>query len=239
MKVSCLGTGSSGNCYHVKFESGATVILDAGVQPKKLLDKRISMTDTLVLVTHEHKDHIGYSDEMKYKYGALIGIPEGVEAFIRQADYIFKPNVLKTIGDLIIIPFSVIHEAVNPLGYFVSDGEESLIYITDAGVIPEHITEEVNVLIIEANYTQSALQDQTLLPYVVGRVTSGFGHLSVDQASEFAEYYLDDLDLLLLTHISKKAFDIEEYKQSDEISMTFKEKAIIAEAGGEYFSLPF
>lgn len=238
MKIVCLGNNSHGNCYYVKFDSGEAVILDAGVDPKSLIDRSLSMTETLVLVTHEHSDHSKYARQMRNKYGAEVGVSQGTEAVIK-ADYILKPNVWRDLGGLSIVPFPVIHEGINPVGYYVTDGDEGLLYITDAGVVPDHLMDDVDVLIIEANYTQSALQSDDVSPYVVGRVSSGFGHLSARQASEFSEYYMDRLDLLLITHVSGSNFDMDDYLQDKEISQSFKDMAIFTEVGGEYNSLPF
>ena len=239
MRITCLGNNSRGNCFHVRFDSGQSVILDAGSDPRKLLGKGLSMTETLVLVTHEHSDHSKYARQMRNKYGAEVCVSEGTEAVIR-ADYILKPYVWRELGGLSIVPFPVIHEGINPVGYYVTDDQESLIYITDSGVVPDHLMDEVDVLIIEANYTQQVLEeDQAINPYVVGRVSSGFGHLSARQADEYAQHYLGRLDLLLLTHMSSTNFHMDNYLQDKEISQSFKDQAIFTELGGEYDSLPF
>lgn len=239
MKISCLGTGSKGNSFHVRFENGSEVILDAGVPPHRFLDQRISMVDVLVLITHEHQDHIAYADKMRSSYGAKLGVSKGTEKFLSKVDYIFLTNHRTEAEGLTIIPFRVIHEGVNPVGYYVSDGNESLIYITDAGMIPKRFADKIDVLIIEANYTPLSVQAENANAYVAGRVISGFGHLSVQQAYEYAEPYLEDLDLLILTHVSKRSFDHEEYRAMQSISDEFKVKARFAESGKVYESLPF
>lgn len=238
MKVTCLGTGSSGNCFHVEFDNGENVILDAGIKPSVLIDHGIGIVDSLILVTHEHGDHIKFADEMVERFSARVVVSERTDKFIKRPYMVLEADKRVQIDGLQIVPFKVIHNAENPVGYYVSDGFESLVYITDAGVLPQLRFGNVDVLMIEANYTEQALEEN-VNSFVFGRVSSGFGHLSVEQAFQFAEPYLDKLDLLLLTHVSKHSFCQIEYHGNGKISKAFKKKAIIAESGKEYLSLPF
>lgn len=73
MKLKCIATGSSGNCYLLTSNSGETLILDCGIpikEIKKGLDWNIK--DVVgVLCTHKHLDHSKPLDNFKkcqYRY---------------------------------------------------------------------------------------------------------------------------------------------------------------------------
>lgn len=73
MKLKCISTGSSGNCYLLHADNGETLILDCGIgikEIKKGLDWNIK--DVVgVLCTHKHLDHSKSLDNFKkcqYRY---------------------------------------------------------------------------------------------------------------------------------------------------------------------------
>ena len=59
MKLKCIATGSTGNCYLLTSDSGETLILDCGI-PIKEIKKGLNwnIKDVVgVLCTHKHLDH--------------------------------------------------------------------------------------------------------------------------------------------------------------------------------------
>ena len=71
LKLKCLATGSSGNCYLLSTEN-ETLILDCGI-PIKEIKKGLDFDFSKVVgcvVTHSHKDHSASVDELK-----KLGIP--------------------------------------------------------------------------------------------------------------------------------------------------------------------
>lgn len=85
MKVSILGSGSSGNSIFVE-NDGIKLLVDAGFSCKKIeeklkcIDRNINEIDAL-LITHEHTDHIQGAGIISRKYDIPIYItPESYAA---------------------------------------------------------------------------------------------------------------------------------------------------------------
>ncbi|TYP93752.1 phosphoribosyl 1,2-cyclic phosphate phosphodiesterase [Fodinibius salinus] len=137
----------------------SSIIIDTGPEFRlQTLRSGISAVD-LVLVTHEHMDHIAGLDDLRpfcYKQGQSIpvyGSKECLEAIRRRFEYMFGPNRypgatdidLRNITDSIhfrdvnITPLPAIHGKVNVLGYRVND----VSYLTDVKAIPDKTKQKV------------------------------------------------------------------------------------------------
>ena len=123
-----LYSGSSGNCLFVQY--GATrLLIDAG-KSGKMIDEALDMigvdgnTIDAILITHEHIDHISgagvlcrkhkipvYATEMTWNaMDAKVGKipPELRRTFDTFSDFY--------IGDVGVVPFSIPHDAADPVG---------------------------------------------------------------------------------------------------------------------------
>ena len=123
MKLICLGSGSSGNCYILDGGDEA-LIVEAGLPfmaVKKALDFNIRKI-VGVVVSHEHKDHSGHADEYE-----KAGIP------------VWKPydgEVPDThFGGFVVSPFDLIHD-VPCCGFYIQHSDMgSMIYASDTEYI--------------------------------------------------------------------------------------------------------
>jgi phosphoribosyl 1,2-cyclic phosphodiesterase len=70
-----------------------------------------------------------------------------------------KHGVKFNVGDFEVIPFNLEHDADEPLGFFISGGGESLAFITDTGYCRYLMPKPVNVLMVEANFSDEILRD--------------------------------------------------------------------------------
>lgn len=237
MIITCIGQGSQGNCFHVRFDNGETCYLDAGMPPKALLENGDAIAGVPVFVTHEHGDHAKYAKELYRKYGAII--------YSRRMtlEALGMGHVLTNTTQIHVRTIPVIHNAVDPVCFYLECAGESLLYLVDAGQVPDVSDLRPDVLIVEANYTPKRLQaniEQSDSDLFVGaRVSSGFGHLSANQACEVAKPMLPSLDMLLLTHISERNFDYDELLADPTISQEFKDLATVAQPNEVMQSIPF
>lgn len=107
----------------------------------------------LVLITHEHMDHIAGLDDLRpfcYKQEQTIPVysnQSSLEAIRRRFEYMFGPdrypgatsiglqqiNAVMNFRDLTITPLPALHGKVNVLGYRIND----LSYLTDIKAIPD------------------------------------------------------------------------------------------------------
>jgi phosphoribosyl 1,2-cyclic phosphodiesterase len=112
------------------------------------------------------------------------------------------------VGDIGVLPFTIPHDAADPVGFtFTAEGIK-LGYVTDLGYLPASVREHLrgcDGLMIESNHDLEMLR---IGPYpwaVKQRVMSRVGHLSNEQLAEFlATDYDGGAAFLILAHLSEQ-----------------------------------
>lgn len=111
------------------------------------------------------------------------------------------------IGDLLIRSFSVSHDTADPVGFVVSDGQNSIGYCTDTGKVSHLIARRLrgcNSLILEFNHNLEMLKNGPYPLPLQQRVRSSKGHLSNEDAATFlAELMGEQLHSVVLAHLSE------------------------------------
>lgn len=161
MRMTCLGSGSSGNCYLLEAADGVLMV-EAGIrfiEVKKALRFKISGI-VGCLVTHEHKDH---SKSLKDVIGCGIRVLALDEVF--QSQGITNRAFCKSIepmhgykvGGFKVFAFPVAHDV--PCVGFVIEHEEmgKLLFVTDTMML-EYRVPSLNHIMLEANYADDILQ---------------------------------------------------------------------------------
>ena len=184
-------SGSSGNCYVVKDETTA-ILIDAGISGKRIiegLDDTNTPTDQVaaVLVTHEHSDHIKSLGVIAKKIpGLLIYANEATwecidEPVTEERRRTFVTGEDFYVGDFMIRPFAVSHDAAEPVGFSIYRGDKQISILTDSGCINEEQFDEVldaDLLVLEANHEEEMLLFGRY-PYTLKhRILGDEGHLS-------------------------------------------------------------
>ena len=217
-----IASGSSGNCIYAG--TGEThVLVDAGISGKRI-ESGLNALDLTgrdldaILVTHEHSDHIqglgvlarryhvplymtgGTSDALQ-RNGALGNIPEGLICEICE-------DVPFEIGDLTVLPFSIPHDAAQPVGYRIGNGSRAVGIATDLGKYTEYIIDhlqDLDAVLLESNHDVNMLQVGRY-PYLLKqRILGDRGHLSNDDAGRLLCALLhDNIQAVLLGHLSKE-----------------------------------
>ncbi|MCR4681641.1 MAG: MBL fold metallo-hydrolase [Bacteroidales bacterium] len=133
---------------------GTRLLIDAGPDLRQqLLRNHITMVDA-ILVTHEHKDHLGGVDDIRPIYFQkrapieIYGLQRVLNVIRKDYDYAFKPhpypgvpslhlNPIKddpfVVNGVEILPIHVRHLTLPILGYRIGNFG----YVTDASFIPE------------------------------------------------------------------------------------------------------
>jgi phosphoribosyl 1,2-cyclic phosphodiesterase len=167
-----------------------------------------------IVITHEHTDHIAGIRVCARTFGcpvyishntcrAMSGKLEGVDRIEHiEAD---KPF---TIGDLLFKPFTVLHDAVDPLGLVVTHQTRKIGIATDLGKVTHLVREELrqaHVLILEYNHDEGLLFGNPRYPWALKqRIRGSHGHLSNEAASALvAELSPEHLQTLLAAHMSR------------------------------------
>jgi phosphoribosyl 1,2-cyclic phosphodiesterase len=112
-----------------------------------------------------------------------------------------------SIGDIAITPFTIPHDAADPVGFvFEADGVRMAI-ATDLGYMPPNVKMAIrncDVLMLESNHDLEMLREGPYPWSVKQRVMSRVGHLSNEAASDFLEKNYDGhASYVVLAHLSE------------------------------------
>ncbi len=165
-----------------------------------------------LFVSHEHIDHIRGISVLVHKYNIPVYI---TTATLRHGRFRFDMSLVHsftahepvTVGELHIIPFPKLHDAIDPHSFIVSFKDVKVGIFTDIGAPCEHVTryfKQCNAAFLEANYDEQMLENGNYPYYLKNRIRGNKGHLSNTQAlSLFAAHRLSSMSHLFLAHLSK------------------------------------
>jgi len=209
-------------------ETGHTTLLvDAGLGRKEMLRRfealgrqRPEHVDA-VLITHEHSDHSSAMAQMAREWKCPAYLTElthreilrlcedGPVRKIERIEYI-RCGAPFEIGDIEITPFTIPHDAADPVGYCFRSNGTKVVIVTDLGYMPElvkHYLREADLLILESNHDIEMLKVGPYPWYIKQRVMSRTGHLSNAVVSEFladADVFDGHARHVVLAHLSEQ-----------------------------------
>lgn len=215
VEVCAIASGSNGNCYYVGNDTEA-VLIDAGIACKEIESrmKRAGLSlqkVKAVFVSHEHTDHISGLPALAKKHGLPVYISE---ATLKSSRLWFEKSLLQhftatedvTVGELLIHPFSKLHDAADPFSFVVSHGGVHVGVITDIGRACDNVVSrfsKCHAVFLESNYDEQMLHKGRYPQMLKARIRNGFGHLSNTQALElFRKHRSPSLTHLFLSHLS-------------------------------------
>lgn len=195
MDFCSIASGSSGNCIYVGSEEGA-VLIDAGISCRRItdalhgIDRKLSDIHA-IFVTHEHSDHVAALGVISRKahipiyataatirqlkrYSALGKIDEGLFHEVR-------PDVPVAIDDMKAIPFSISHDAADPVAYRIEQGSKAAAVATDMGCYDENTVshlQNLDTVLVESNHDENMLEVGPYPYPLKRRIMSEKGHLS-------------------------------------------------------------
>lgn len=203
MRLRCLASGSSGNCYILTDSSGQSLILDAGVPIKDIkrgLDWNIKNVAGCI-VSHVHSDHSRSVKDLK-----SIGIPV-FTPYIR-----LEPMAMGRNYDLRIQAFDLTtldgkwtHTNTDGsecpcYGFLITHKEMGrMLYITDTELIKWRF-KDVNHILLGVNYDKDLVDmDNPKSNHVIR------GHMSIDTACDFVKANdSDSLQNVIMCHLSNE-----------------------------------
>jgi phosphoribosyl 1,2-cyclic phosphodiesterase len=111
------------------------------------------------------------------------------------------------IGDIAVSPFTIPHDAADPVGFAFRAEGVRMAFATDLGYIPPNVKAQlqgVDLLLLESNHDLEMLRDGPYPWAVKQRVLSRVGHLSNEAAAEYLENGYDgQAAYVILAHLSE------------------------------------
>lgn len=213
-----LASGSKGNCIYVGTKH-AKILIDAGLSARAIKERLsiigvdLSEIDA-ILITHEHIDHIRGLQIL----GCRMGIPVFTNSDTAKAIYsliheapkfkIFSTGETFEFGGMEIHPFTIQHDAIDPVAFTIKLDGLKLGFCTDLGFATTHVAAQLkncNYLYLESNHEVSMVHASSRPMVYKQRVLSRQGHLSNEQCADLLkEIYHDQLKHIYLAHLSSE-----------------------------------
>lgn len=233
VRMTVLASGSRGNSTVVS-SSGTSILLDAGLSCRETLRRMHAAGEDprslkAILITHEHQDHVHglpvlarrlkipvYMTKPTHSAWAkwVRGNPTGQKAIFADDDRAhldrcehFHSGQSFAIGDIDITPFTIPHDAADPVGFVFKIDGVRIGMVTDLGYMAANVRTHLrrcDALMIESNHDLEMLRGGPYPWMVKQRVMSRVGHLSNES---LAEFFSTDYDggaaFLILAHLSE------------------------------------
>ena len=140
--------------------------------------------------------------------------PEALEAPKPEKDPTFLPSVHYfqagqplQIGDILVSPFTIPHDAVDPVGFVFQAEGVRMAVATDLGYVTPNVKaqlKKLDLLLLESNHDLEMLREGPYPWSVKQRVLSRVGHLSNEAAAQFLETEYDgQATYVILGHLSE------------------------------------
>ena len=214
-----LFSGSNGNALFVQY-GGTRVLIDAGRSGRQITEALLAIgvdpasLDAL-LITHEHSDHISGAGIIARKYHLPVYATGGTWAAMQAklGKLGFEHKVIITaeedfyVGDLGIVPFSIPHDAADPVGFRLYGGAVSVATATDLGYFPKNVAEHLagsSLVLLESNHDPDMLrQNPHYSSRLKQRILGRRGHLSNEACAEAVmQLTASGVRHLILGHLS-------------------------------------
>jgi len=225
VSVKVLASGSRGNSAIVE-SSQTRILVDAGISCRETFKRMKAAGDdphalSAILITHEHTDHVSgllvLARKLKIPVFMTGATHHAWSRALRDADgerpqlerlELFSSGRSFQVGDIGVTPFTIPHDAADPVGFtFRAEGMKVAI-ATDLGYMPPSVRDQLrgcDLLVLESNHDVEMLRVGSYPWSVKQRVMSRVGHLS---NSALAEFFATDYDghasYIVLAHLSEE-----------------------------------
>jgi phosphoribosyl 1,2-cyclic phosphodiesterase len=245
VSLSMLASGSRGNCAVVA-SARTRLLIDAGISCRETFKRMRSLGEdpralSAILITHEHSDHV---------YGlAMLAKKLCIPVFMTAATHAAwaramrdangeRPKLEKLerfesgqrfqVGDIEVRPFTIPHDAIDPVGFTFHVEGAKVSVATDLGYLPANVRDHLrrsDILVMESNHDLEMLRVGPYPWAVKQRVASNVGHLSNEKLAHFfSNDYDNNAAFVVLAHLS-------EQNNHPEIARREAEKALALRGG--------
>ena len=213
-----LASGSKGNCIY--FGTGRTkILIDAGIS-SRIIEQRLKEIGVhlneidAILVTHEHTDHIKGIQTLGLRHKIPIftnsDTAKAIDEFLGECPKfkIFSTGENFEFGDIEVHPFSIQHDAIDPVAFTIRYKQLKLGFCTDLGFATSLVVNrllECDYLYVEANHQPSMVHASSRPDVYKKRVLSRQGHLSNEECGDLlSKVRSGKLKHVYLAHLSEE-----------------------------------
>lgn len=220
LKFCSLYSGSSGNSLFVS-DGQTRILIDAGVSGIKIKESLESIGENpadldALVVTHEHSDHTKCAGVITRRYkipvygtkGTWDGMSRYIGAVNEASIMHISANKDFQINTIRVHPFSIPHDARDPVGYSFFTQDKKVTVATDIGHMNELLLENIrnsDLLMLESNHDIEMLNNGSY-PYILKkRIKSDHGHLCNNIAGETLAMLAEEgLRRIVIGHLSNE-----------------------------------
>jgi phosphoribosyl 1,2-cyclic phosphodiesterase len=225
VSVAVLASGSRGNSTVIS-SARTRILLDAGISCRETFKRMKAVGEeprslSAILITHEHSDHVFGLRILARKLNVPVFMTgathqQWAKATRDEAGELPKLEKLETfssgrtfqVGDIAVTPFTIPHDAADPVGFTFRTEGVKVGFVTDLGYMPASVADHLrgcDTLILESNHDLEMLRGGPYPWSVKQRVMSRVGHLSNEA---LAEFFSSDYDggaaFVVLAHLSQQ-----------------------------------
>lgn len=219
MKVMTIRSGSNANCIYIN-NGNYGILIDAGVGIRTVQTALREVNCNIdriaaIFITHEHIDHIRGLATITKKYRIPIfantATCDAIHDRLPDVDdglFVEMPTGRDAVcPDLKVTSYKTSHDAVESVGYTVTDGRRRISIATDLGVVTQTVLEHIrcsDAIILESNYDENMLKNGEYPPMLKRRILSAYGHLSNEDCAVTATALAEGgTRRLILGHLSQ------------------------------------
>jgi phosphoribosyl 1,2-cyclic phosphodiesterase len=173
MQFCSLYSGSSGNCLYVAAEN-TKILVDAGLTGKRIQDglKEIGVSPldiNAMVITHEHSDHIKAAGILSRRFNIPVyanaktwsAMEKDIGDVKLENIKVFSKDSPFEIGEVIVVPYSIPHDAADPCGYSFIHKNKKVSVATDIGHASEIVKNNIkdsDFILLESNHDVNMLK---------------------------------------------------------------------------------
>jgi phosphoribosyl 1,2-cyclic phosphodiesterase len=217
IRVCPLASGSKGNSLFVSCNN-SKILIDAGLSGVEI-QRRLESVDvapeslTAIIITHEHSDHVKGAGVLNRRFNVPIYITKKTYQACKGLGKIedlhfFESGTPFELDQILVSPFSISHDAKDPVGLTMEYNGHKIGIATDLGIatnlVKEHLKDS-DILYLESNHDPDMLINGQYPWHLKQRIKSRTGHLSnIDTKILISELRTDRLKHVILAHLSEE-----------------------------------